>query len=77
MISNYVKNKLINNVQYLLFPGQLIKHSSQKSQQLLRCFAALNSPDSVTGPTRTSFHPWMPLLLNNSLNILLLTSVLS
>lgn len=75
MILNYFKNKLINNVQYLLFPGQLINHSSHKSQQLLRCFAALNSPDSVTGPTRASLRP--QILLNNSLNMLLLASVLS
>lgn len=39
MILNYFKNKLINNMQYLLFPGQLINHSNNKSQQLLRCFA--------------------------------------
>lgn len=77
MILNYFKNKLINNVQYLLFPGQLINHSSRKSQQLLRCFAAFNSPDSLTGPTKTSLHQEMPLFLNNSLNMLLLASVLS
>lgn len=77
MILNYFKNKLINNVQYLLFPGQLINHSSHKSQQLLRCFAAFKSPDSVTGPTKTSLHQEMLLFLNNSLNMLLLTSVLS
>lgn len=46
VILNYFQNKLINNVQYLLFPGQLTNHYSHKSQQLLRCLAALDGPDS-------------------------------